>query len=191
MLSINEVAEQLIAGAVGVIPTDTVYGLVCSAHHPDAIRRLYALKHRENKPGTIVAANVDQLVELGIPRRYLKVIEQYWPNPISVVIPVGQKLEALHLGKGSLAVRVPKNDALSNLLAITGPLLTTSANNPGEPTASTIAAAKAYFSDTVDFYVDGGDLENHAPSTIIRVVDDAIEVLRQGAVHISEDGQIV
>lgn len=190
MLSNTEISEKLQAGAVGVIPTDTVYGLVCSAHNPGAIQRLYALKHREIKPGTVVAASIDQLVQLGIPRRYLKAVEQYWPNPISIVIPTGSMLSELHLGKGSLAVRIPKDETLHNLLSLTGPLLTTSANDPGEPTATTIAKARQYFNDAVDFYVDGGDLKDHAPSTIIRIIDDAVEILRQGAVHISESGEI-
>jgi L-threonylcarbamoyladenylate synthase len=190
MLSITDTAEKLEAGAVGVIPTDTVYGLVCSASIPDAIQRLYTLKHRENKPGTVVAASIDQLVQLGIPKRYLKAVEQYWPNPISIVIPTGGILSELHLGKGSLAVRIPNDEKLHSLLNITGPLLTTSANDPGDPTATTIAMAKQYFNDAVDFYVDGGDLKDHAPSTIIRIVDDAVEILRQGAVHISESGEI-
>ena len=190
MLSTTEIATQLQAGAVGVLPTDTVYGLVCSAQNHEAIRRLYALKHRENKPGTLVAADIDQLVQLGIPKRYLKAVEQYWPNPLSIIIPTGNILSELHQGKGSLAVRIPKQESFHKLLSVTGPLLTTSANDPGEPTATTIAMAKQYFADTVDFYVDGGDLKNHAPSTIIRIIDDAVEVVREGAVHISENGEI-
>jgi len=43
----------------------------------------------------------------------------------------------------------------------------------------------------VDFYVDGGDLSGREPSTVIRVVDDAIEVLREGAVKIDESGEII
>lgn len=190
MLSINEVATKITSGQVGVIPTDTVYGLVCSAHDPAAIKRVYMLKHRENKPGTLVAANIDQLVALGIPRRYLKAVEQYWPNAISIVIPVGTLLPELHQGKGSLAVRIPKDTQLQELLVVSGPLLTTSANDPGQPTATTVAMAKNYFGDTVDFYLDGGDMSGREPSTIIRVIDDAVEVLREGAVKISEDGTI-
>ena len=51
---------------------------------------------------------------------------------------------------------------------------------PGEPPANTVTEAKAYFGDTVDFYVDGGNLGGRMPSTLIRIVDDAIEVVRQG-----------
>lgn len=178
------------SGAVGVMPTDTVYGLVCSASKPEAVHRLYELKSRENKPGTIIAARIQQLIDLGIRARYLKAVEQFWPNPLSVVIPCDDHLEYLHLKQHSLAVRIPKDAALTSLLMSVGPLLTTSANHPAQPTAKNLHEAQKYFGESVDFYVDGGSIDDHQPSTIIRVVDDAIEVLRQGAVHIDETGRI-
>jgi L-threonylcarbamoyladenylate synthase len=190
MLSDSEIIAALAEGKVGILPTDTVYGVACSALLPEAVARLYTIKHRHQKPGTIIAATVEQLVELGIPRRYLKPVEQYWPNPISVVVPVGMRLPELHMGKMSLAVRLPKEPIIHELLLRTGPLLTSSANPPGQPPATTIEEAKTYFGDEVDFYVDGGDMSNHEPSTIIRVVDDIVEVLRQGAVKIKESGEI-
>ena len=69
-------------GAIAVIPTDTVYGLVCRAADQSAVAKLYALKHREHKPGTVVAADVEKLVGLGIKRRYLKAVEQFWPGAV-------------------------------------------------------------------------------------------------------------
>lgn len=179
------------SGAVGVSPTDTVYGLVCRAADPVAVERLYALKNREHKPGTIIAAKLQQLIDLGIRARYLKAVESFWPNPLSVVIPCGEELAYLHQGQHSLAVRIPADDTLRELLAQTGPLLTSSANLPGEPTATTIAEAQAVFGEKVEFYVDGGPITDHQPSTVIRVVDDAIEILREGAVRIDESGRIL
>ncbi|MDB5184938.1 MAG: hypothetical protein JWN38_746 [Candidatus Saccharibacteria bacterium] len=168
-------------GAVGVIATDTVYGLVACAADQAAVARLYQLKRREAKPGTIIAASIDQLEQLGIKRRYLTAVEQFWPGAVSVVVPCGPELEYLHQGARSLAVRIPDDQPLRQILEQTGPLLTSSANHPGEPTSTTIDQAKAYFGDQVDYYHDGGDLSNRQPSTIIRIVDDAIEILRQGA----------
>jgi L-threonylcarbamoyladenylate synthase len=191
MLSINEIADFVKQGMIGVIPTDTLYGVVCSAALPEAITRLYALKKRERKPGTVIAASIDQLAELGVPKRYLTAVQQFWPNPISVVIPLGDHLKELHAGKGSVAFRVPDNEQLISLLQRTGPLLTSSANHPGEQPAQVISEAEKYFGDEVDFYVDGGDLSSAKPSTVIRMVDDAVEVLREGAVTVTERGEIL
>ena len=186
----SELITLLKGGAVGVMPTDTVYGLACSAADRGATARLYELKNRTDKPGTVIAASVDQLAALGIPRPYLVAVQQFWPNPLSVVVPCGDELQYLHLGKHSLAVRIPKDDRLIEMLRRTGPLLTTSANLPGEAPAMNLHEAQTYFGDQVDFYVNAGSTGSCPPSTVIRIVDDAIEVLRAGAFKIDENGRV-
>jgi len=187
----KRIYELLKKGAVGILPTDTVYGVVCVASNPEAVAKLYLLKQRHGeKPGTVIAASVKQLVELGVTYRYLKAVEQFWPNPISVIIPIHQPLEYLAQGLSSLPFRVVGDKRLAKLLEQTGPLLTTSANQPGEVPASDIVDAQQYFGDRVDFYVNGGNLSDRQASTIIRVVDDAIELIRVGAVKIDESGKI-
>jgi len=172
-------------GAVGVLPTDTIYGIVARAADKDAVARLYRIKHREGKPGTLVAASTSQLEELGIGRAYLDRVSYLWPNPISIVLPAGEPLAYLHQGKDSLAVRVPWDENLRSLLEQTGPLLTSSANHPGERAADTIAHAQHYFGSEVDFYVDGGDISGRSPSTVALLAEDGqLEVLRQGAITI-------
>lgn len=183
------VADLLLEGAVGVLPTDTVYGLVCRAADETAVKRLYALKHRQNKPGTVIAASGEQLAELGVPNRALKVAEGYWPGAVSVEI--AHSLAYLHQNTGRQAFRVPDQANLVSLMIKTGPLQTTSANEPGQPTAKTAADVASVFGDSIDFLVDGGDLGEKPPSTIIRIVDDYVEVMREGAVKIDEYGRII
>lgn len=182
----TKLAEHLhTRGEIAVIPTDTVYGVVARAADPQAVARLYNLKHREGKPGTLVAASIDQLVDVGIKRHYLTAAEELWPGAVSVVVPCSQKLFYLHQGTDSLAIRIPNDTRLLELLQQTGPLLTSSANQPGEPPATTIIEAKAYFGDKVDRYEDGGFV-NREPSTVIKIVNDTIEVMRLGAVKFDE-----
>lgn len=170
-------------GEIAVIPTDTVYGVVARAADTRSVARLYELKHRERKPGTLVAANTDQLVDLGIERYHLTPAETFWPGAVSVVTPCDDNLFYIHQGVGSLAIRIPNDPWLLDLLRQTGPLLTSSANQPGEPPATTVAEAKAYFGNDVNWYEDGG-VVNREPSTVIKIVDNIIEVLRAGAVKI-------
>ena len=187
----SDASELLkLPGSVGVLLTDTIYGLVASAADQEAVARLYALKGREQKPGTVIAADIDQLVSLGIPRRYLTPVSQYWPNPISIVVPTNPSLSYLDLGKFSLAVRVPTDPTVHEMLINTGPLLTTSANHPTEVPAQNFTQAQQYFGDSVDFYVDSGEVTKPA-STIIRIVDDAVEVLREGSIKLNEKGEII
>jgi len=188
----KEVAELLNSpGKVVVMPTDTLYGIVARTQDKLSVAKLYQLKQRDDKPGTIIAASLTQLEQLGLKHRYLKAVEQFWPGPISVIIPTSDpNLNYLTLNKYSIAVRIPKDIDLQKLLKITGPLLTTSANQPGKTPAKNIDEAKAYFGSEVDYYLDGGDLSNAKASTIIRIIDDAIEIVRPGAVNII-DGKIV
>jgi len=187
LLSTEKAIEIIRNGGVGVLPVDTVYGLVASAHNPDAVTRLYALKKREQKPGTIIAASVQQLIDLGFDHDHLEPVQKWWPNPLSVVLPVGDDLFYLHQGLDSLPVRIPKDDRVLAILEQTGPLSTSSANQPGEPESVNVDEAWDYFGDSVDFYVDGGNMAGRAPSTIIRFYKTgSLEILREGAVKASE-----
>lgn len=176
-----ELVRVLRNGGVGVLPTDTLYGLVARASDPHAIERLYALKHRERKPGTTIAASVDQLIDLGVDPTLVAQVASYWPGPLSVVFPLDDSLGHIHQGVGESPFRVVADEHLQALLAQTGPLVTSSANQPGEPPAQNYAEAHAYFGDSVDFYVDAGELEKREPSTIAGIRPNGLRVFRQGA----------
>jgi L-threonylcarbamoyladenylate synthase len=186
-MSSEQAIAVLLQGGVGVLPTDTVYGLVARVQDPAAVTRFYALKHRDHKPGTVIAASVQQLIDLGVSQQHLDRVRQWWPNSLSVETPLGSNLAYLHQDTGRQAFRVVADEQLQQLLQHTGPLVTSSANQPGLPGAVNIDQAQAYFGDTVDFYVDGGDRSGRAPSTIIRLAEDGtIEVIRHGAVTIDQ-----
>lgn len=182
-----ELIGTLLNGGVGVLPTDTLYGLVARAASPAAVERLYALKHRERKPGTTIAATPEQLIELGINDAVVGKVARYWPAPLSIVLPLDETLAYLHQGVGESPFRVVADEQLHLLLAQTGPLVTSSANQPGEPPARNVSEAQAYFGDQVDFYVDGGDIGDREPSTIARLGEYGLQILRQGAARITEE----
>ena len=168
------------------MPTDTIYGLVCPASSKVAVVKLYGLKHRHHKPGTIIASSVDQLQQLGLDTKQLSVCERYWPGPVSILLNAPRELEYLTQGLPELACRVVAGPSdLVGLLNRIGPVLTTSANMPGEIPATTIHEAEKYFGTDVDCYVDGGIIQENVPSTLIRITQNNVEVLRQGAATIN------
>lgn len=182
-ISAEEAISRLLNGGVGVMPTDTVYGLVARAHDKPAVTRLYSLKHRDHKPGTIIAADIAQLRQLGVSEAHLEKAGRWWPNPLSIILPIGEEFTYLHQEVGDIAIRVVVDESLKQILTVTGPLLTSSANQPSKPGSTTIAEAWNYFENSIDFYVDGGDLSGRAPSTIIRLTNtQEVEVIRAGAV---------
>lgn len=184
----KKVIEALESDKIVVLPTDTVYGVCVKASGHRSVAALYALKNRKAKPGTVIASSIDQIVELGVKRRYLTAVQQFWPGQVSIEIP--NSVDYLNQKTGRQAFRVVKDPKLIQLLEVTGPLLTSSCNLPGEEPANNIEEAIKYFGDKISIYVDGGDLSGRLPSTLIRVIDDAVEVVREGSVKINEAGEV-
>ena len=173
------------SGAIGVLPTDTVYGLVGKASSPQAIKRMYSVKSRDRQPGTTIAATTSQLQQLGFPAPQLERAAQYWPNALSVEMRATAIPAYLSTNQPVMAARIPDKPELLALLGQTGALMTTSANAPKQPTATSVQMAIDYFGDDVDFYVDGGDLSGRPPSTIIGFDSQGdVVVHREGAVQI-------
>jgi L-threonylcarbamoyladenylate synthase len=183
-MNLLDAVENLLSGKVGVIPTDTLYGLVASALDPDAVERVYRVRGRdEGKPCIVLIADVSDLDRFGIllGDPVSKWLGKWWPGKVSVILPCpDERFAYLHRGTGTVAFRVPDVPELRELLLETGPLIAPSANPEGMPPATTIAEAEAYFGDGIDFSVDGGTLEGQA-STLVRVSDGKWEILRQGA----------
>jgi L-threonylcarbamoyladenylate synthase len=170
----KQLVEYLMGEGVAIIPTDTTYGLVCRASDPSAIAQMFQIKDRDNKPGTYVAANTEQVERLGVDRVLVVSAKKYWPGPISVVF-------------GEKAVRIPDDQFLLELCSAVGPLMTTSANMPGQPVANTIDQARDIFGAKIGYYIDGGDLSGRLPSTIIRLDQSGkVEIIRQGAGTITD-----
>jgi len=84
-----------------------------------------------------------------------------------------------------LAFRMPKQKKLLNILNKTGPLASTSANLSGQLPAKNIKEAEKYFGRKVDFYIDGGEL-NNTPSTIISIKRNRFLIIRDGSVNIDK-----
>jgi L-threonylcarbamoyladenylate synthase len=160
----------LAAGQLVVMPTDTIYGLVCSARRPEAVERLYAVRQRNPQtPCIVLIGAVSQLEEFGIglSTALQAQLANYWPGPTSIVLSCADpKWKYLRRGRYTLAVRLPDYPALRSLLLAAGPLIAPSANLPGHPPATTVREAQAYFGEAVDVYIDGGTLTG-APSRLI------------------------
>jgi len=178
-----EVARLLKQGAVGIIPTDTLYGIVASIDNQQAVERIYSLRHRDPRKACVVLigrlSHITDRAAWGDFEKELTL--RYWPGAITIALPItSQTPEYLHRQEQSIAYRFPDNPALQTLLRQTGPLIAPSANVEGQPPATTVQQAQAYFGDKVDFYVDGDQLEGQA-STLIAPENGQIVVLRQGA----------
>lgn len=182
-LHTSKLVALFASGAVGIIPTDTIYGISCSALDRAAVERVYTIRGRaRTKPFIILISSLDTLAlfSIRISQHTSQMLETIWPAPVSIIFPCpSKKFTYLHRGTKSLAFRMPDNARFCALLKKTGPLITTSANPEGKKPAATIAQAKKYFGNRLDFYVDAGR-KHGAPSTILRLTKNGHEILRRG-----------
>lgn len=166
-------------GSVGVLPTDTLYGLVASALNPEAVDRVYRLKRRDDgKASIILIGDLKQLDLFGISETDKHRASNYWPGPVSLVLACpDESLKYLHRGSDSLAFRLPANQILWEFLEKSGPLIAPSANLEGHPPAASVDEARDYFAHEIDFYVEGGELEGK-PSNLISLLGPEPKTLR-------------
>lgn len=172
----TEIVNILQNDGIGVLPTDTVYGVVGRLFSEVAVRRIYKVKRHDpsRRIGTILIADISQIKDI-VSFERLQHASRYWPGPVSVVLPLPDHLHYAHSGNNTLAFRIPNVPELIELLQHTGPLATSSANLSGQPPAMTIQQAKKYFGNNVDFYSDGGDLFGRRPSRIVELGPDGSE----------------
>ncbi len=164
----QQVIKILKQGGVGVIPTDTIYGLVGRALDQEAVRRIYKLKNRnQRKPCIILISSLTDLNKFKIKpdRQTLKILQQFWPGRTSIAFTK------------KLAFRLPNSKRLRLFIRQTGPLVATSANPESLKPAGSVAEAKKYFGQKIDFYLAGGRLTGK-PSTLITIKNGKIKVIR-------------
>lgn len=173
----EEIAKAIKRGDILILPTDTIYGIVCSALNKKSIERLYKIRKRStNKPMIILISSVKDIKTFGIDQ---KIPFKAWPKKISIIFDCkNAKYKYLHRDRNTLAFRIPDNPSLVRLLKKAGPLVAPSANIEGGKPSETIKEAEAYFKNNVNMYVDAGLLKSK-PSKIIHIKNGLIEVVRK------------
>lgn len=175
-------------GGVLAIPTESSYGLAADPRSRAGVEAIYRLKSREaGKPLPVVVAGVEQLALLGVDpgcpeaRRAARC----WPAALTVVLPLLAEAPPLPAAAGgtTVAVRVPDHPDLRALLAVTGPLTATSANESGADPILDPEALAAFLAASPDaLLVDGGLLPGGPPSTLIAFEGASFRILRPGRV---------
>ncbi|WP_417242923.1 L-threonylcarbamoyladenylate synthase [Celeribacter sp.] len=179
------ISACLNGGGIVLLPTDTVLGLAVSPAHDDAVARLYALKDRPREKNLpIMVADMSQIADLGaLPtdaaRRLLA--SPFVPGAVTLVLELGPQRPDWLAGRDEIALRIPDDARLRDVLRRTGPLLVTSANRAGLETPHTSDAASAQLTAPPDLVVAGTSRAG-APSTIVNCRTSPPHLIRIGAV---------
>lgn len=180
-----QVVETLRAGGIVLLPTDTVYGLAVHPEHDDALARLFALKQRpltRNIP--IMVATPEQAEELGAdvtgPARQL--LAAFAPGPLTLALGLDPaRAPAWLAGRDEIAVRIPDDAFLLDVLRRAGPLLVTSANRHGQETPEALADVLEQLDGSPELAIDGGPRAT-VPSTLVNCNLPEPRVERAGVV---------
>ncbi len=190
-------AERLRSGGVALLPTDTNYALGCVPTNEAACARLYSIKNRPpEKPLTLFvrnAAEASLYADLAPAEKRLfdELTKRFWPGPINLVVPASARVPRHRFfDPHSVSLVCNRNRRLAQLLdALDGPLAMTSANVSGVNVDGLVTSesATAQFGGDVDVRVpaDTAEMNTTCSSTIVRITDGRLEVVRQGDVIVA------
>jgi len=168
---VQQAARVVRQGGVIAYPTEAVWGLGCDPWDEQAVERLLALKERPVHKGLILVADCieqfDFLLE-DLPAIWQERLAGSWPGPNTWLVPHQNRLPEWITGQhDTVALRVSDHPGVQALCALTGPLVSTSANPAGRPSARSRLRVQQYFPGQLD-YVLGGALGGRKNPSLIR-----------------------
>ncbi len=185
--ALDEAVAAIGAGGLVAIPTETVYGLAADATNGEAVARIFEAKGRPRFNPLIAHVDTMAMAErIGtfdpLSRR---LAEAFWPGPLTIVVPLAD-LSAVHplvtAGLDTVALRMPKGFAAQLIGRLGHPLAAPSANSSGKVSCTTAEAVDADLGDRVGLIVDGGQTPVGVESTIVKVENGGLLLLRPGGV---------
>ncbi|MDR4498288.1 MAG: threonylcarbamoyl-AMP synthase [Candidatus Scalindua sp.] len=176
--NIEKAAQALLAGMIVAFPTETVYGIGVNAHDKDAIARLCRVKERsEEKKMAIMVTSAEEVKGYvkEIPPIAGKLMNEFWPGPLTIVLTLPDLT--------TIGLRNPDNPVIRDLIKRAKvPIASTSANISGQLPAIDAQQVIDYLGDKIDVVLDDGQTQLRTPSTVVKVFEKTIEIIRHGIV---------
>jgi len=185
--ALGPASELILRGETVAIPTETVYGLAADAGNGEALAKIFAVKERPRfNPLIVHVAGIAMAERIGrFDALARKLALAFWPGPLTLVVPLraGAQIHPLALAcLSTVGLRAPKGFGAKLIEKIGRPLAAPSANRSGRVSPTTAAAALAELRGRVPLVVDGGAAAVGLESTIVRVEDGRLRLLRPGGV---------
>src|ERR1022692_4572669 len=186
---IKYAADQIRAGEVLGMPTDTFYGLAADPFNLRAVERVYDIKTRSrHKPLSLLIESTDQAEELAksLPEEFYALARKFWPGPLTIIVKAGSRLPLkVTANKGNVALRVPNAKIpLAVVTAAAIPITATSANLSSASECTSAEQVRDQLKGRLNIIVDGGDSPRDVASTIVDLSDEAARwrIIREGAI---------
>ena len=186
---IKQVVEVLANGGIIAYPTDTFYGIGCDLFNKASIERIYHLKRRpQHQPFSFICSNLKNISEYAQVTNYAyKTMKRLLPGPYTFVLEGSRMVPRIMLTKRqTVGIRVPDHPiCLAIVQALGHPIISTSAADPEtKGVLSTPREIQDKIGHAIDLIVDGGVVPG-VPSSVISLIDDTPQILREGAGDLS------
>ena len=193
---IQEAAALLRSGELVAFPTETVYGLGADALQDSVVQKIFEAKGRpSDNPLIVHLSSTDQLsrVASSVPAVAQRLIDAFWPGPLTLVLPKGPQVSALvTAGLDTVAVRIPSDALARKLIELAGvPIAAPSANRSGRPSATTWQAVAEDLDGRIAGIVCGKPTLCGLESTVVDATSPVPRILRPGGVTWEELQQVV
>lgn len=181
---ITQVVDCLKGGGVIVYPTDTTYGLGCDIFNRKGIKKIYQIKQRDaRKPFSFICSDLAEVSNYAQVSNFaFKIMKRHFPGKYTFVLEATRTVpDAVTTKQKTVGIRIPDNAIVQAIVRELGhPLVTTSANLSGTETPQDPCEIENELGRMVDMVVDGGILLAEG-SSVISLLDDGTEILRQGS----------
>ena len=183
-MDIQRVVDDISAGKLVIIPTDTVYGIVGDALSEEVVHKVYEVKKRDySKPLILMVSSVDMLKRYvgTINELEMKLIDKYWPGKLTILFQKNEKIsDLITSGSCSVGIRYPDNDEIIDIInKLDRPLISTSCNISSKNVITSIDMLEEDIEKYISYIYDGGVLSDTS-STIVKVNDNRVEIIREG-----------
>ncbi len=181
---IDRVVDIIRKGGIVAYPTDTFYGIGCDIMNKKAIEKIYAIKQRnKNKPFSFICSDLKNISQYAKVSNFAyRNMKRLLPGPYTFVLSGSKLVPKIMLTKRRTAgIRVPDNQiALALASELGNPIISTSATRPDGRIFDDPSLLHEHFIKTIDVVIDGGPVPGF-PSSVISLIDDVPEIIRNGA----------
>jgi len=185
LLGLSSACELLRADGIVAVPTETVYGLAGRIDSSIALKKIFAVKERPFFDPLIVhVKDLEQARPLvkNVAPIFEELAKAFWPGPLTLVMEKSSRIDDLITsGLPSVALRSPRHELAQKILSQVGPFAAPSANKFGKTSPTTADHVMQEFGGQVAV-VDGGPCEVGVESTVVRVNNEKLEILRPGRI---------
>ena len=188
---IEEAAMSIKNGEIVLFPTETVYGIGANALDENAVNKIFEAKGRaSDNPLIVHISSIDMLNDLvkEVGEIEQRLMDNFWPGPLTIIFDRKECVpNVVTAGLDTVGIRMPSNEIARKLIEFAEvPIAAPSANISGKPSGTKIEDIIDELDGKVDYILDSGIVDIGVESTVVRVINKQVHILRPGKITVED-----